>query len=99
MFRETLEDEIASKAEVQRQINREQAETQHWRNRFESEDLISDEDAEESRRRQLAEIAQCQAELDNACARLASLERQKTHLTADVENNRVSSTKLVIIFT
>lgn len=80
-----------------RQLSREQSEAQQWRQRFESEDLIADEDAEDLRRRQFAEIAQCQTDLDNATARLAALERQRSHLAGEAESARADANELVNI--
>ena len=56
-----------------RQLSREQAEIQQWRSRYESDGMVSGDDADELRRKQLAQIAELQNDLDSATARLNNL--------------------------
>jgi myosin protein heavy chain len=87
-LRETLEEEIASKSNLLRQLTREQAEAQQWRSKYESEGLVPDEELDDLRRKQLAEIAQLQNEVDTLNARLQSLEKQRARLSAEADGAR-----------
>uniref|UniRef100_A0A915EFF8 Myosin motor domain-containing protein n=1 Tax=Ditylenchus dipsaci TaxID=166011 RepID=A0A915EFF8_9BILA len=93
-LRESLEEEIVGKSNLLRQLNREQAEVQQWKSRFETEGLVADDDVDEMRRKQLADIAQMQNELDAANSRLQSLEKQRSRLTAELDAARSESENL-----
>ena len=71
-----------------RQLAREQAEIQSWRSRYESEGMVSSDDADELRRKQIAQIAELQNDLDSATARLANLEKTRARLAMESDGAR-----------
>ncbi|CAD5233385.1 unnamed protein product [Bursaphelenchus xylophilus] len=87
-IRDSLEEEIAGKSDLLRQLAREQGEIEQWRSRYESEGMVSADDADELRRKQIAQIAELQNELDSATVRLANLEKQKARLTNEADAAR-----------
>ncbi|KAI6239365.1 CRE-MYO-2 protein [Aphelenchoides fujianensis] len=90
-IRDSLEEEIASKSDLIRQLSREQAEIQQWRSRYESEGMVSADDADELRRKQIAQIAELQNDLDSATARLNNLEKTKARLANEADAARTEA--------
>uniref|UniRef100_A0A914L0P7 Myosin heavy chain n=1 Tax=Meloidogyne incognita TaxID=6306 RepID=A0A914L0P7_MELIC len=93
-LRETLEEEVASRSNLLRQLAREQSEAQQWRSKFEGEALVSDDELDDLRRKQLAEIAELQNEIDVVNARLQSMEKQRARLSAETDSARADADSL-----
>lgn len=74
-----------------RQLTREQAEAQQWRSKFESEGLVGEDELDDLRRKQLAEIAELQNDLDAVNVRLQSLEKQRARLGAESDAARIDA--------
>jgi chromosome segregation ATPase len=94
MRSDSLEEEIATKSDMLRQLAREQAEGQQWRSRYEDEGLVSEDELDDLRRKQLAQIAELQNEVNAVASRLQTLEKQKGRLTADADSARADAESL-----
>ena len=79
-LRETLEEEAAARADLQRQLARANVETQQLRSRLEGEGAARVDELEEARKKLQARIAELESELENACTKYASLEKNKQRL-------------------
>uniref|UniRef100_A0AC35UID6 Myosin motor domain-containing protein n=1 Tax=Rhabditophanes sp. KR3021 TaxID=114890 RepID=A0AC35UID6_9BILA len=90
-LRETFEEESTSKGDLLRQLSKAQNEISQWKARYEEGGLISAEEMEEIRRKQLAQISELQNEFDASTSKAGILEKTKCRLTADVEASRAEA--------
>ena len=84
--REQLEEELESKAELQRQVSKLNSEVQQWRARFESEGSARREELEEAKRKLAAKLTEAEEQVEAALVKCNALEKAKARLQGEVED-------------
>lgn len=90
-LREQIDSEAEGKAELQRLISKANAEAQQWRAKYESEGLSKSEEAEETRRKMTSRVQELQEQLDQTHARIATVEKVRQRLQAELEDAQVDA--------
>merc|ERR1719318_1382270 len=83
-LRDQIEEEQEGKADIQRALARAQAETQQWRNKFETEGGARAEELEDAKRRLAAKLAEAENQLDAASIKVQNLEKVKSRMSAEM---------------
>lgn len=79
-MRESIEDEVAGKAESMRQLQKAQIELDQWRTKFETEGLIGSDEFDEVKKRQNMKTSEIQDALDASNAKMVALENARSRL-------------------
>lgn len=90
-LREQLEEESESKADMQRQLSRANADAQSWRVKYESEGLARAEELEDAKRKLQVKLQEMESAVDSAHTKINGLEKTKTRLQGELEDAVVNS--------
>ncbi|KAK0395608.1 hypothetical protein QR680_001355 [Steinernema hermaphroditum] len=90
-LQESLDEEINNKFDILRQVSKANEEVQQWREKFECEGLVNQDEIEELRQKQQAKVFELRDQVDAANSRIIALEKQKSRLTTDIEDSKIES--------
>ncbi|KHJ98009.1 myosin head [Oesophagostomum dentatum] len=88
-LREQLDTESEAKAELLRQISKQNAEIQQWKARFESEGLTKLDEIEEAKRKLQGKVQELTDANEMAFAKIGSLEKTRHKLMQDLDDAQV----------
>merc|ERR1712228_393229 len=81
-----LEEETASKENLQRQCQKAEGEANVWRIKFEKEGIAKIEELESIKMKLQARLAECEGTVENLNTKLVNLEKSKTHLQENIDD-------------
>ncbi|XP_057653583.1 myosin heavy chain, muscle isoform X40 [Diorhabda carinulata] len=85
-IREQVEEEAEAKADIQRQLSKANAESQLWRQKYESEGVARSEELEEAKRKLQARLAEAEETIESLNQKVVALEKTKQRLATEVED-------------
>jgi len=88
-LKENLDEEICSKDNLTRQLNKTQMESDMWRQKYEVEGLAKAEELEMAKLKLQARLSESQCTIENMTAKLAQLEKAKAKLSDELQNTAV----------
>ncbi|XP_063904238.1 myosin heavy chain, muscle isoform X4 [Zophobas morio] len=88
-IREQVEEEAEAKADIQRQLSKANAESQLWRQKYESEGIARSEELEEAKRKLQARLAEAEETIESLNQKVVALEKTKQRLTTEVEDLQI----------
>merc|ERR1711881_657295 len=89
LLREQYEEEQESKAELQRQLSKANAEVASWRTKYETDAIQRTEELEEAKKKLAQKLQEMEEMVESTQAKCASLEKTKQRQQGDLEDLQI----------
>merc|ERR1712117_567034 len=88
--KDNLEEEIASREDVCRQVNKAESESNMWRQRYETEAVAKAEELEMAKMKMQARLTEAESTIENLNGKLGQIERARAKIQADIDEMNVN---------
>lgn len=88
-LRDHMDEEVAAKDDLSRQLSKAQSDADHWRQKYEAEALGKAEELEMSKMKLQARLAEAQGTVENLQTKLHMIDKAKGKLQAEIEEAAV----------
>jgi len=88
--KDNLEEEIASREDVCRQVNKGESESNMWRQRYETEAVAKAEELEMAKMKMQARLTEAESMIQNLNGKLGQIERGRAKIQADIDEMNVN---------
>merc|ERR1719361_3016923 len=88
--KDNLEEEIASREDVCRQVNKSESESNMWRQRYETEAVAKAEELEMAKMKMQARLTEAESMIENLNGKLGQIERARAKIQADIDEMNVN---------
>merc|ERR1712241_4710 len=88
--KDNLEEEIASREDVCRQVNMAESESNMWRQRYETEAVAKAEELEMAKMKMQARLTEAESTIENLNGKLGQIERARAKIQADIDEMNVN---------
>merc|ERR1712223_431101 len=88
--KDNLEEEVASREDVCRQVNKSESESAMWRQRYETEAVAKAEELEMAKMKMQARLTEAENTIENLNGKLGQIERARAKIQADIDEMNVN---------